>query len=196
MPTPEPENPFQSPETVSQDADVKSQEALRVATLKAAIRWFLICGISAAPSWIIAAEATWPSQAGMATGVLIFMVGYTLVDVSTRNHPLRQRSDVKITLAVTYGTRIAISLLFPVGFFVDIMCGVFAVSVTGFLFHANFDIDAPIVGFFQTLVTTLIQGCLLNGVLAVYGLLIYGIFRFAVGSGLEGTKYRRRGYGK
>ena len=56
--------------------------------------------------------------------------------------------------------------------------------------------DVPIVGFFQTLVTTLIQGCLLNGVLAAYGLLVYGIFRFAVGSGLEGTKYRRRGYGK
>lgn len=176
MLTQEPENPFQSPETVSHVADVEQQHTqndLAWATGKAALRWFLICSVSAAPSWYIAAGATSAAIAGMATGVFLFIVGYTIFDVWTRNHPLRQRRDVKITLAITYGTRIAISLLFPIGFFVDIFCGIIAVSATGFVFQTT----ESNLQFVSTLVTTLVQGVLLNCVLAGYGLLVYAVCR-------------------
>ncbi|PQO27477.1 hypothetical protein C5Y96_18245 [Blastopirellula marina] len=179
MLTQEPDNPFQSPATSSYAVDVETQpqvDDLPVATIKAAIRWFLICGVSAAPSWLIAADETTAVYMGMATGVFIFIIGYTFLDVRTRKHPLRQRPDVKWTLAITYGTRIAISLLFPIGFFVDIICGIFAVAATGLVFE-NISVDTPTLHFTSTLVTTLIQGCLLNFVLAGYGLIVYAICR-------------------
>lgn len=179
MLTQEPENPFQSPATTSYVVDgepQQEQDDLAAATVKAAIRWFLICGISAIPSWVIASGHTTAVIGGMATGVLMFAVGYTFLDVWTRRHPLRQRPDVKTTLAITYGTRIAISLLFPIGFFVDIFCGIFAVSITAFFFQAA-DLDIAQMEFTSTLVTTLIQGCLLNVVLAGYGLLVYAVCR-------------------
>lgn len=175
----EPENPFQSPTTVSPGGDVEppqEQDNLFRVTSIAAVRWFLICGISAIPSWVIASGRTTAVIGGMATGVILFAVGYTFLDVWTRRHPLRQRRDVKITLAITYGTRIAISLLFPIGFFVDIFCGIFSVSITAFFFQAA-KLDVPEMEFTSTLVTTLIQGCLLNAVLAGYGLLVYAVCR-------------------
>lgn len=179
MLTPEPENPFQSPATVSLVVDgdqPQTKNDLVRATLIAAARWSLICGISAIPRWVIAAGNTTAVIGGMATGVLLFIVGYTFLDVWTRRHPLRQRTDVKTTLAITYGTRIAISLLFPIGFFADMFCGVVALSITGFFFQTA-DLDIAQLEFTSTLLTTLIQGCLLNGVLAGYGLLVYAVCR-------------------
>lgn len=177
MLTQEPDNPFQSPATSSHAVDVETPpqvDDLPIATLKAVIRWFLICGISAIPSWIIASDETTAVYAGMATGILIFAIGYTFLDVLTRKHPLRQRTDVKWTLAITYGTRIAISILFPIGFFVDFICGIFAVGASSLIFE-NISVDTPTLHFTSTLVTTLIQGCLLNFVLAGYGLIVLAI---------------------
>jgi len=171
----EPDNPFRSPATSSDAVEVDQPgkgDDLGVATAKAAIRWFLICGISAIPSWVLAPGETTAFYGGMATGVLIFAVGYTFLDVRTRKHPLRQKPEIKMTLAITYGTRIAISLLFPVGFFVDIWCGIVALSATG-LFFQSIAIEPAEMQFTHALLTTLIQGVLLNAVLAVYGLIVY-----------------------
>ncbi|WDI40858.1 hypothetical protein [Bremerella sp. P1] len=175
--TPEPDNPFQSPAASSHALDVEPPqpvEELVVATLKAAIRWSLICGISAIPSWVIAASATMAAISGMTTGVIIFAIGYTFLDVWTRKHPLRQKPEVKTTLRITYGTRIAISLLFPVGFFVDLWCGIIALTLTSLFFKTG-DFDVSKMEFTSTLMTTLIQGCLLNIVLAGFGLVVYAI---------------------
>lgn len=175
MLTPESDNPFQSPASSSHVVDVdppSPADDVGVATLKAAIRWFLICGISAIPSWLLAAGETTAAISGMTTGILIFAVGYTFFDVWTRTHPLRQKPEIKATLAITYGTRIAISLLFPIGFFADIWCGIIALTITGIFFETG-DLDVSKMEFASTLMTTLIQGCLLNCVLAVYGLIVY-----------------------
>ncbi|MEW4560981.1 hypothetical protein AB1K70_00535 [Bremerella sp. JC770] len=175
MSTHDPDNPFQSPATVSQAVDVEQPQKiddLVVATAKAAVRWSLICGISAIPSWMIASGETTAVLGGMATGVILFVIGYTILDVCTRKHPLRRRPEVKLTLAITYGTRIAISILFPIGFTVDIFCGILAVAATGAVFETS-TLDHVELEFTSTLVTTFIQGCLLNCVLAVYGLIVY-----------------------
>ncbi|MFN3151917.1 hypothetical protein [Bremerella sp.] len=173
--TPESDNPFQSPASSSHLVDVEpvpQADDVVLATLKATIRWFLICGISAIPSWLLASGETTAAITGMATGVLIFAVGYTFFDVWTRHHPLRQKPEVKATLAITYGTRIAISLLFPIGFFVDIWCGIISLTITSIFFETG-DLEVSKLEFASTLMTTLIQGCLLNCVLAVYGLIVY-----------------------
>jgi len=184
-----PDNPFQSPATVTQAVDVVQPhevDDLVVATAKAAVRWSLICGISAIPSWIIAVEDTTAVLGGMATGVLLFVIGYTVLDVQTRRHPIRQQPEVKLTLAITYGTRIAISILFPIGFTVDIFCGILAVTATGAIFKTT-TLDHVDLEFTSTLVTTLIQGCLLNCVLAVYGLIVYAFCSAVLASRQSGA---------
>lgn len=180
----EPHNPFQSPAAVSNVVDIdqpQEQDDVVRATVIAAIRWSLICGISAVPSWVIAYRATYEVIGGMVTGIIIFVIGYTVLDVRTRKHPLRQRPDVKTTLTITYGTRMAISILFPLGMFADIFCGIVAVGATEWLFNSA-SFDAPSQGFMPTLVTTLIQGVLLNCVLAGYGLVVYAICRALMGN--------------
>ena len=178
----EPDNPFQSPATVSHVIDAEPQQDqhehddVGMATAKATLRWSLICGISAIPSWILANGTSPEIVTGMATGIFIFVIGYTILDVATRKHPLRQKREVKTTLTITYGTRMAISILFPVGFFVDIFCGIFAVGATEFLYE-TVSLEEAGRGFTSTLITTLIQGCLLNLVLAGYGILVYLLCR-------------------
>lgn len=183
----ESDNPFQSPATISDGVDAgmqqeeREQDNLGLAIAVAALRWSLICGMSAIPSWWVAYRATPAVIGGMVTGIIIFVIGYTIFDVRTRNHPLRERFDVKTTLRITYGTRIAISILFPVGFIADVFCGIIAVGATDALFQGN-TFGPRQGGFASTLVTTLIQGVLLNCVLAGYGLFVYGLCRLTFGN--------------
>lgn len=178
MSQPDPDNPFQSPAAISPAAEAErppASGALGVAIAKGAIRWFLVCGISAIPSWVIARDQTSAVVGGMVTGILLFAIGYTFLDVATRNHWLRQQRAMKWTMRITYGTRMAISLLYPVGFFVDLWCGLVAVSATSFLFRTITHHDIEPMHFASTLITTLVQGCLLNCVLAIYGLVVYAV---------------------
>ena len=182
MVTPEKDNPFQSPAASSHVVEQpQANDDLAIAIIKAAISWSLICGISSIPSWLLASRRSTEAIAGMLTGILVFVVGYTILDVSTRRHPVRRRRDVIITLAITYGTRIAISLIIPLGFFADIWCGIIAIELTNVSLK-TIGLDPINMEFTPTLVTTLIQGCLLNLVLAGYGLIVYAFCRAMVNS--------------
>ncbi|MCG8652211.1 MAG: hypothetical protein MI861_20395 [Pirellulales bacterium] len=115
---------------------------------------------------------------GMLVGILIFVVGYTALDYGTREFSFRSNRRIRTTLKVTYGTRIIISILFPVGAYLDLVCGLITVSLVGALTGVELgpgDTTRTGLTFFSTILATLIQGCVLNVVLAFYAVAVHGV---------------------
>jgi hypothetical protein len=71
-----------------------------------------------------------------------------------------------------YGTRIAITIIFPVGYFLDLYCGLASISLTQAFTGTEFALRDEVADFHQVLLTTLIQGTVMNVVLGVFGLLV------------------------
>ncbi len=166
-------NPFAPPE-----ADLELSNALKteISTKsppslgRIGVRWLLVCSISAAPSFYLGATASRGQFAAMALGVFIFAVGYTILDYKTTCTPIRQNRIFSITLRVVYLTRILITVVFPIGMMIDLSCGIFSVSTTEAIFGSS-----AISTFSGALFTTLVQGVILNLVLAIYGSLVVGV---------------------
>lgn len=145
-------------------------ESVRLPLWRTALRWALVCSISAAPSFAFGLITTDGRIAGMLVGILIFIVGYTWIDFRTAERPWRRRRRVRRTLRMVYGTRIAISILFPIGAYLDLFCGLISITITEPI--TRLELRNNSLDFFDALLTTLVQGCVMNVVLAVYGLLL------------------------
>ncbi len=109
----------------------------------------------------------------MVLGILIFVAGYTWLDYSTAKLAWRRNRRLRRTLRIAYGTRIAISILFPLGGTLDVICGLISMQLTA-PFTGLEAAEGP-GGFFSILLITLVQGCVLNLVLGSYALLVYGV---------------------
>ncbi len=130
--------------------------------------WAGVCSISAAPSFIWAANQYDPWA--MATGVACFVILLTVATCTERFERFKRRPFVRRTLYIGYGTRIGVSLLFPLGMFLDMFPGLISTAVAEQLgFNDNL--------FIFTLVATLVQGTILNVLLSIYMLLGYSLFR-------------------
>ncbi len=128
------------------------------------LAWTAVCGIAAAPSFLWACAEY--DLLGMCCGVACFVVAYTLVQGAGFVHELRQRPFVHSTLIAGYVTRVAVSAIYPLGLGIDLWPGLFSIMlIEGLL--------GPGRGFTETLATTLVQGTILNLLLACYMLLIY-----------------------
>lgn len=171
----EPLNPYRASTLVSeQDAlaagDGRVGEDGPVSLGRTAIRWFLICGISAIPSFVIAySQANSPALA-LLTGVALFAIGYTALDYSTAKTAIRRNKTFSRTLKITYGTRILITIFFPVAFYLDVICGFFSVAASEFLFGSN---NAALETFVGVVFTVILQGIAMNIVLACYALVVH-----------------------
>ena len=166
-------NPFAPPESEPElsDALKPSIGTKKSASLgRIAIRWLLVCSVSAVPSFYLGTEISDGQFAAMVLGVLIFAFGYTILDYKTARTRIRQYRLTSITLRVVYVTRMLLTLLFPVGMFADLSCGILSIGVTETLFGSN-----AVKTFPGALLTTLTQGTLMNFVLALYGLLVVGV---------------------
>jgi len=139
---------------------------------RTALRWFVVCGISAAPSFVFGFMVTNGQAAAMLVGVVIFAMGYTWLDYTTASHPFRQNQRFSRTLRIAYGTRIAISILFPIGLYVDTVCGILSVGLTSFIAGAEPG-SLGSMGFAAALFTTLVQGVLLNMLLAIFAGIVH-----------------------
>lgn len=116
----------------------------------------------------------------MLLGIFTFVLVYTFVEC----HPAVQRklkSDPALRLAtkIGYGTRVGISILFPIGIGVDIWVGMLAVTITGWG-GARFGRSSKVSNFwaeefFSFYITTIVQGILLNLILLGYLLVVYAI---------------------
>ncbi len=147
-------------------------------------RWLAVCSLSAIPSFVFGMIVTNNQIAGMVVGILIFVVGYSWLDFQTASRPWRRNRRIRRTLRISYGTRIAISILFPIGGFLDAICGAFTLGITAPLTGVQPGVES--IGFFGALLATLVQGCILNVVLGLYALLVY-LVQIVIGA-IWGTK--------
>ena len=137
------------------------------------LRWTVVRSIAAAPSFFLGYDVSKQQTTAMSLGVLIFIAFYVMADLYTRRWPWRQSIIVRRILVFCYGTRITISICFPIGMMVDMFAGLVSVTIV-----AGPSDDAGIIrsmSFVTTLTTTLVQGFVLNLVLAVWGLLAFVI---------------------
>ncbi len=137
--------------------------------------WTVICSVAAAPSFFLGMGVTDGEIAGMIMGISIFIGIYSWADLATRSKKWRRDATIRSTLRWTYGVRLVVSICFPVGFFVDLMCGFLTVELTQMLTHQSLTSSRMMHGFQPALLATLIQGTLLNAVLAVFAAALYGI---------------------
>lgn len=131
----------------------------------------VVCVISAAPSFFWAHHAF--SEAGMAAGVGLFIVAYTLTTSTELFDRFRHIRGVELTLRIVYGLRLGASIIFPIGLALDVYPGMIAVTAV------RGGPAGPDAGFNETLVITLIQGLLLNIELLLAALPIFVIVRAA-----------------
>ncbi|MEL6109169.1 MAG: hypothetical protein AAFU85_24445 [Planctomycetota bacterium] len=166
-------NPYQATVALADDSLDRSIDDQEPATLtRTALRWFGICSFSALPSFFIAASQSSPLFA-LILGISVFACGYTALDYYTATSRFRKNRRVSRTLRITYGTRIVITILFPIAVWLDIMCGIASITIADWLFGGG-QIEV-IESFGGAFFTTILQGLVMNLVLAIYAILVYAI---------------------
>lgn len=153
------------------------------------ILWTMVCLGSAAPSFYfgLMLDRTAADLCAMVAGILLFILAYTWITGTEMIARFRRKAFVDRTLKIGFATRIIISIFYPVGGVLDLFCGMISVSlVTGRLQESA----EPVQVFFITIV----QGTILNILLAIYMLIVWGIQRlFMKKPALEGF-CKRCGY--
>lgn len=172
---PSSDNPYAAPQHTALIAAQESQ--LRTTAPKTLIRtvtlWLVVCGAGATPSFIVAMSLLshpWKVPA-MVAGVLIFTAGCIAVDLLVLSSYLAQYPRLRSAVRASYGIRVAISVMLPVGIAVDIFCGAMSTGLTQLLLGGT-PADLSI---FAIILTVLIQGLLLNVLVWAVVPLIYAI---------------------
>lgn len=143
--------------------------------------WSVVCCIAALPSFFWAANLH-PiaiQRGAIVVGIGMFVIAYTVIGCSQRAIRLRRNKAVRIAQRIAYGTRIAISVLYPVGLFVDLWFGVLSTTLVQSIINpaTDYESSSKSAGFVKVLTTTLVQGTLLNVALAIYMLLVLASLR-------------------
>ncbi len=148
--------------------------------------WTVVCAISAAPSFYFGYGTVAREHiAAMCTGIALFIALYTFADQHSLRHSWRQSRNVALTLRIGYITRVLISIVFPIGASIDVICGLMSIGIVETVFPFLFDQPSERVsiarsaGFAGTLLVTLVQGVVLNVVLFGYMVVVLGIATLA-----------------
>lgn len=119
--------------------------------------------------------------AGMLGGVSLFIAAYTILECSSYGQKLVRNRLVKIVSRIGYGIRMLISVVFPLGSFIDIPTGVVSISIANFVYGTDIEGSGAMgfgnegLAFVWFLSTTVIQGILLNIILFIFMLIMFGI---------------------
>ncbi len=124
----------------------------------------------------------------MLIGVAAFVLAYTAIAVSRPSRRLMSSIRIRRAIYTAYGIRVATSICFPIAMKNDMMCGILSVGVTSPLFDATN--GNKLENFWQILITTIVQGILLNGEIIALILLFLG---GAVMWGAAHRAFRARG---
>ncbi len=111
----------------------------------------------------------------MALGIIIFIGIYSYADLTTRSRPFRKNPRMRTILRATFIVRSIMVILFPIALTTDLFLGFASVSLVQSIAGFFGDIEPYTkhqMGFLMTLITTLVQGSLLSGLLFLLGLLI------------------------
>jgi len=172
-PSPEitPTSDPQSPQTSSPDLP-------QISFAWTVIRWTLVCVIAALPSFFLGLDFTRGRYLGMIAGIATFISIYVAADLCTRHWPIRREPAIRRTLVFVYVSRIVVSIIFPVGIYLDQMTGAVMISFT----QDTRDVfnpatsDSPLndfAVFWTAYRMTMIHAVLMNIVLSLWGLHVF-----------------------
>ena len=136
--------------------------------LRRLILWSIICVVSAAPSFVIASGEKF-DRGAMIVGVILFIAAYTIVTSTEAFERFHRRPFMRRTLYIGYGLRLLMSAAFPLG--IDFIPGILSVELVGNV------LDVEIKSFLGTLLTTIVQGAILNIIIFVIMSLAYAFQR-------------------
>lgn len=148
--------------------------------------WLIVCWLAAAPSFWMGAmvgDMRPSALAGMTAGVFLFVFAYTYVSSTRWAQRFKHRPFVLRTLKIGYSLRIVQSVLsiVPPIMMADMFFGMMALTVTsaaaGIAWDPGTPISSPAGQFSFHFATTVVEGVLLNIVLFVLMLLIWGFQR-------------------
>ena len=97
------------------------------------IKWFVICAFAAGPSFYFGGMmGNWRLSAvvGMVIGILIFVIAYTAIEFTTAVQEQMRKPVSRRASWIAYFTRVVISIVYPVGLVVDMICGFVAVGLS------------------------------------------------------------------
>ena len=180
-------NPYQAPSTYADAPTAELVEEIKPLNVGAVLfKWLVICAVSAGPSFfwgIMIGKQQLNAAIGMILGVLTFAAVYTVFECRPFVQRLLRNRLIKRTAKIGYGTRIGVSIIFPVGLYMDMIVGLGAMSTVEALTSKENPLDGGDVGrgppttVFWFFITTLFQGVYLNIILFVYMLLVYALVR-------------------
>jgi hypothetical protein len=179
-------NPYSPQDWTLEEQDTKSQHAgdrspSEPPTIGRLIfRWTVVCGFAAAPSLVLGYLVSPHQFAAMLLGIGCFIALYIYVDRMTENWAWRKTTIIRRLLVFCYGCRIAISIIYPLGVTIDMLAGLVSMAIVGADFTPRRDTDVvpeEPMSFLLTFVLTIIQGTLLNVILAAWGLLSFLVVR-------------------
>jgi hypothetical protein len=137
--------------------------------LRRFLLWTAVCVISAAPSWVFAAQEYDPVAMGAA--VCLFIIAYTALTSTDAFDRFRARPFVRRTLYIGYGARVALSIVFPLAIFADGIAGVWSLQIVRGV--AGYDPSS----FTGTFLTTCVSGALLNVFVFMFMAVVYAFQR-------------------
>ena len=176
-------NPYQAPITtdLATATALAEDEFKEPKPLKIFFKWLVVCVICAGPSFFwgcLISKAQWQQIMAMTLGIIAFVIAYTAIECTPYFQRVMRDRLLRRTLKIGFGTRIGISLLFPFGIYLDLFIGFLSVSITESLFPNSLGLDDAQTGMFLAFFgTTILQGLLLNAMLLVYMVIVYGIVR-------------------
>ena len=138
--------------------------------------WGLICFVSSFSSWFwVARTSSMNFFPAIIAGIVCFVLAYAFVGAHPRVHRWTQRPDIHLTLRIGYLSRMAVSVIVPVGMAIDVYPGVIAGMVVSNTFGGDGN------DFLGVFLITVVHGALLNVMLALYmGLVLIWVRRFWV----------------
>jgi hypothetical protein len=179
-------NPYAPPSWVPGADERLGGRGTALRLVRSLARWTLICVVSALPSffWGCGLHQEFRHVAAMLCGIGLFVIGYTAIECSSVFRQIVALPYVRRTLLIGYGTRLFVSIVFPLGLALDMFVGMLSVGLiasaaaTASPDPSLFDaVDGRGASFLLVLVTTILQGLFLNLLLGGYMLLVYATQR-------------------
>ena len=141
---------------------------------KRGVMWFAICMVSGAPSLVWGTGFEF-NHIAMILGIVMFALGMTVISSTDYFYRFSRKQFMRRTLYISYGVRLGLSVLFPLGAIIDMWPGLLSLGIAERLFNI---VDES--AFISTLVITIIQGTLLNVLLSIFIVIVWGIQRRGV----------------
>ncbi|HBJ37935.1 MAG TPA: hypothetical protein DDZ51_24880 [Planctomycetaceae bacterium] len=144
------------------------------------LRWTVVCGIAAAPSFLLGWTLNSGNAMGMLAAILTFIGFYVGGDLISRHWPIRRNASVRRTLIFVYATRIVLSIIFPVGIYLDMATGIAMLNLMNLdgdqLRQPDSTFGAQLARFWLSYGMTFFHAILMNLILCVWGLICLPFF--------------------